>query len=156
MHGLKIFSVLRQPIYLALAIFSAAVMIMAYAFTQVLGNVHNVDVWLATIPTLNAIMLGVFTILFGATFSFQVHIWQLPKTCSVQQKISGAGTSSLGTMGLFLVAQCPACASLGALFLPLSATVFLTQYSWLLNVLGIGLLIFTLNHLGAFAQEEHA
>jgi len=55
--------------------------------------------------------------------------------------------------GLFFVAQCPACASLGVLFLPVSVIGVLTQFGWLINLLGIGLLLFAINYLGGFKKS---
>lgn len=152
MQEFKIVRVLKQPFYLLVAVGSAILMSILYVYTQVLGNVHNVDVWLAVIPWYNAVLTFLFTVLFGITFSFQVYNWRQPKTCSIEQKVKGAGSTSIGTIGLFLVAQCPACASLGALFLPLSAVIFLAEYSWLINLAGIGLLLFTVYHLGGFKK----
>ena len=115
---MKLLSVLAQAKYAALAVVSAAIMAAVYIYTQVLGNPHNISVWFATIPFSNLILFIVFTALFGITFSFQAYNWAQPKTCSVNQKAGAAGSSGAGTLGIFLVAQCPACASLGALFLP--------------------------------------
>lgn len=149
-----IFLVLKRPFHFFLGVLAVLVMSLLYMYTQVLGNFHNIDVWFATIPWYNAVLFIIFAVLFGITFSFQVFTWRQPKTCSIGQKVKGAGSSSIGTLGLFLVAQCPACASLGALFLPLSATIFLTQFSWLLNLVGIGLLLVTINYLGGFKKIE--
>lgn len=153
MASMQIIKVLKQPRFALLAIVSGIAMFSLYLYTQVLGNVHNMDVWFATIPWYNAILTIVFTVLFGTTFSYQIFLWRQPKTCSVQQKVAGAGTTGIGSIGLFLIAQCPACASLGTLFLPLSAMAFLTQYSWMINLLTIGALLFTLNYLGAFKKD---
>lgn len=150
---MKLFEVLKKPKYLALAVISAIIVSVIYIYTQVLGNIHNVDVWFATIPFYNAVLFSVFAVLFGVTFSFQVFNWFAPKTCSLNKKAGSAGTSGIGTAGLFLVAQCPACASLGSLFLPISAISFITEFSWLINLFSIGLLLFTLNYLGAFKKE---
>ncbi|PIN85124.1 MAG: hypothetical protein COV47_03905 [Candidatus Diapherotrites archaeon CG11_big_fil_rev_8_21_14_0_20_37_9] len=150
---MKLLKVLAQPKYAALAGVSAAIMVAVYIYTQVLGNAHNISVWFAAIPLENLGFFIVFTALFGITFSFQVYNWLQSKTCTTNQKAGAAGSSGIGTAGLFLVAQCPACASLGALFLPLSAITFITEFSWLINLAGIGLLIFTINYLGGFRNE---
>ncbi|AJF59647.1 MAG: hypothetical protein QT03_C0001G0138 [archaeon GW2011_AR10] len=151
-ENMKIVEVLKNPVHILLAVVSGIAMLGIYAYTQVLGIIGNLDIWLATIPWFNALTLVLFVALFGVTFSYQVYLWRQPKTCSLNQKISGAGASGAGTFGLFFVAQCPACASLGALFLPVSAVTILTQFSWLINILTIGLLVFTLNYLGAFKK----
>ncbi|MDZ4256934.1 MAG: hypothetical protein U1C71_04955, partial [archaeon] len=69
-------------------------------------------------------------------------------------KVTGSGISGVGTLGIFLVAQCPACASLGAFFLPVGAIAFIGQNTVWLNLLSIGLILFTLHYLGAFAPEK--
>lgn len=149
---MKLFEVLKKPKYIILTIVSTLIVSAIYIYTQVLGNVHNIDVWFATIPIYNAVLFSIFALLFGATFSFQVFNWFAPTTCTLNKKIGSAGTSGIGTTGLFLVAQCPACASLGSLFLPISAISFITEFSWLINLASIGLLLFTLNYLGAFKK----
>ena|SRR3972149_1934196 len=150
---MKIIDVLKMKRYLALAVISSVVMSLIYVYTQVLGNLHNVDLWLTIIPWYNAVLFIIFTALFGITFAYQVYLWKQPKTCAMGTKTTGAGTSGLGTIGLFLVAQCPACASLGALFLPISVSVVFTTLSWLITLASIGLMLFTLNYLGAFKKK---
>jgi hypothetical protein len=147
---MKLTEVLKKPKYLALAAASTAAIAFIYAYSQVLGVIENITLWLQIIPWYNAVLVSVFSILFGVTFSFQVYNWFQPKTCKVSKKVQGIGSSGIGTIALFFVAQCPACASLGALFLPLSLIGFLAEYGWLINLFSIGLLIFTLNYLGAF------
>ena len=150
---MKIVEVLKMKGYLALAVVSSLVMSLIYVYSQVLGNIHNIDLWLTIIPWYNAILFSIFSILFGITFAYQVYLWKQPKVCAIGTKATGAGTGSIGTLGTFLIAQCPACASLGALFLPLSVTITLTKFSWLINLATIGLL-FTLRYLGAFKKSE--
>lgn len=150
---LQLFLVLKKLAYFLLAVLSAIAMLALYIYSQVLGNIHNVDIWFSIIPWYNAVLTLIFASLFGATVSYQVFLWRQPKTCPVRQRVKSAGSTSLGTLGIFLVAQCPACASLGALFLPLSAMVVLSEYSWLINLVGIGLLVFTLHYLGGFKKE---
>ena len=144
--------VLKKPEYILLAFVSASITLVVYVYTQLLGIVQNLDVWLATIPWYNAFLLLVFIVLFVVAFSYQVFLWRQPKICSIKTKVKGTGTSSISMLGMFLVAQCPACASLGILFLPASAMFFLAQYSWLVNLISIALLLFTLNYLGAFKK----
>lgn len=143
---------LRKSNYLALAIISSLTMSGIYIYTQVLGIIQNIDLWLTIIPWYNAILFIVFAALFGITLSFQVYNWRQPKVCPANAKIKGVGASSGATFGLFMVAQCPACASLGVLLLPASAVGILTQFGWLINLTAIGLLLFTINYLGGFRK----
>lgn len=151
---MKLGRVLRQPFYAGVGILSSMLMLGLYVYTQVLGNLANVDIWLANVPRNHALFLGVFVILFGITFAYQVYLWRQPKACSTNKKIQGGSASGIGTLGIFLIAQCPACASLGALFLPVSAISFFSEYAVELNLLSIGLLLATLYHLGAFERAK--
>ena len=150
---MKLVEVLKKPKYFALSIVSTILMVIIYIYTQVLGIIENIDIWFAVLPWYNAILFSVFAILFGITLSFQVYNWFQPKICSIEKKVGSAGGSGAGTMGLFLVAQCPACASLGTLFLPVSVLGAITEFSWLINLFSIGLLLFILNYLGAFKSK---
>lgn len=150
---MRLLKVLKQPKFLLIAIISSLLMLAVYVFSQLLGAIQNINVWIATIPLHNAILLGVFIALFGITFSYQLSLWFGPKICSTTQKLKGSGSSSLGTIVPFFVAQCPACASLAALFLPISALPLITKFSLIIMIASISLLAFTLNYLGAFKKE---
>ncbi len=150
---MRILKILRKSNYLALAIISSLGMSLLYIYTQVLGIVQNIDLWLTIIPWYNAILFISFAILFGMAFSFQIYNWRQPKVCPANAKVKSVGASSGATFGLFMVAQCPACASLGVLLLPASAIGILTQFGWLINLFGIGLLLFTINYLGGFKKS---
>ena len=150
---MRILKVLQKPNYLVFAVVSSLVMSGIYIYTQVLGIIENIDLWLTVIPWYNAVLFVVFAALFGIALSFQVYNWRQPKVCPTNTKVKGIGTSSGATFGLFFVAQCPACASLGVLFLPVSVIGVLTQFGWLINLLGIGLLLFAINYLGGFKKS---
>lgn len=149
---MKIFDVLRTPKYLIIAAASSAGMLALYAYSQVLGAVGNLDLWLAVMPWYNKVLLSVFLGLFGMATAYQVYLWRQPKACSVYAKSGGIGASSAGTFGVFLVAQCPACASIAALFLPVSVGLFLGNFGWLITLSGIAMIIFTINYLGGFKK----
>lgn len=149
----RVINMLKNPKYLALAITSSILIAGIYIYSQVLGIIQNIDLWFSIIPLPNLILFTIFSLLFGITLAYQIYVWRQPKVCSIKNKVKGAGASGAGTFGLFFVAQCPACASLGALFLPVSAITFLTKYSIPINLIGIGLLLFTLNYLGGFKKD---
>ena len=151
---MKLFQVISTPFYFVTFAVAAIVLLALYVFIHLIGIVQNFDVWLADLPWFNAVFLLLFSVLFGLAFSFQVYIWKSPKTCSVKKRIHGGALHSIGTVGALLIAQCPGCATFTALFLPVSAIGFLTQFSLLLNFITIGLLVFTLHYLGAFSAEE--
>ncbi len=109
---LKLISVLSIRKYFLLSIISSLIFISVYLYTQVLGIVQNLDVWFASAPLVNLILFVFIAALFGVTVSFQVYRWKQPKACTAKGTVGvSSGASFLG----FLVAQCPACASLGAL-----------------------------------------
>lgn len=150
---MRLIEALKLRKYAAISVISTIVFTLVYIYTQVLGIVQNIDLWFTVIPWYNAILFITFAILFGVTLSFQIYIRKQPKVCTADNKIKGAGISSSATFLGFLVAQCPACASIGALFLPASIIVgFFTRFSALINIISIGLLLFTLNYLGAFKK----
>lgn len=146
--------VFQNPWYALLAALLAVGMFALYVYTQVLSNLSNVDVWVKNIPLLNAGLLGAFVLLFGITFAYQISLWMGPRKCALRKQVKGTGASGAGTLAVFLIAQCPACASLGALFLPVSVLGFIAQYTIPLNILSIVLLVFTLHYLGAFQREK--
>ena len=146
--------VLGKPNYQLLAAVSATLMLVVYMLSQVLFVRENLDVWLANIPPVHGALLLVFVGVFGITFAYQVYLWRQPKMCSTSQKMGGGGVSGLGTIGIFFIAQCPACASLGAFFLPVATLSFIGQNTIWLNLLSIGLMVFTLHYLGAFLPEK--
>src|SRR3989338_687482 len=149
---MKIAEVLRIRKYLLIAVFSSLMFTSVYVYTQVLGILENLDLWFTVIPWYNAILFVIFASLFGVAFSFQVYSWKQPKVCKVNGKSIGA-SSSATILGLF-VAQCPACASLGAFLLPTSIfTAIFVKYSTVMNLIGIGLLLFTIHYLGGFRKD---
>ncbi len=147
---MKIIEVLKIRKYFLIAISSSAIFAAIYLYTQVLGIVQNLDIWFSIVPGINIVLFVTISLLFGVTLSFQIYIWKQPKVCSVNK--TAIGTGSAATFAGFLVAQCPACASLGALFLPSSVFLIFVKYSTLINLISIGLLLFTLNYLGAFRK----
>jgi len=149
---MKIIQVMKQPKYILIALVSALIMTSVYIYSQVLGIVQNIDLWFEIIPWYNALLFTAFAVLFGIAFAFQVYIWRQPKVCGVSKKMTSTGASSGTTFGMFMVAQCPACASLGTLFLPVGVMGMLVQFSWLINLAGIGLLLFSINYLGGFKK----
>lgn len=148
---IKIFHVMKMPYYFALAAASTVVFAGFYVYTQVIGIIHNVDIWFTNIPPLNLFMFVIFSILFGIALSFQVYNWKQPKTCDIRKS---AGSTSAATFIGLLVSQCPACASLGAIFLPFSVVAFIGKFSLLFDVISIGLLLFTINYLGGFQNVK--
>ncbi len=145
---MKILDVLRNPKYFLIALVSSLILSIIYIYSQVLGIWQNIDLWFKVIPWYNLILFLMFVLLFGITLTYQIYLWKQKRVCSIK----GVGTGSGATLTTFLIAQCPACASLSALFLPLSAVGFFTKYSVYINLFSIILLLFTLRYLGAFRK----
>jgi len=146
---MKISEVFKNFKYVLIALFSSIVLASIYIYSQVLGIWQNVDLWFKVIPNYNLILFAVFVLLFGITVSYQIYIWRQKRICSIK----GIGTGSSATFTSFLIAQCPACASLGAFFLPLSVISFFARYGFYINLFSIVLLLFTLRYLGAFKKQ---
>ena len=149
---MKIIQVLRTPKYLAIAVASSLIMFALYAYSQVLGAVANLDLWISIMPWYNKLLFSAFTVLFGVSTAFQIYLWRQPKSCSISTKGKGISVNSAGTFAVFLVAQCPACASIGAFFLPLSAILLIANFGWAINLAGIAMIIFMINYLGGFKR----
>jgi len=145
---MKIVHVLKQKKYLAIAFSSSIAMSFIYIYTQVLGIVENLDIWFTIIPWYNTLLFIIFAALFGVTLAFQIYL-RRQKVCDIK---GSAGTTSGATLATFFVAQCPACASIGALILPASIFQIFIKYSPVINIISIGLLLFTLNYLGGFRK----
>lgn len=150
---MKLIQILKKPNYFFLAIVSGIAIILLYVYTQV-GNLNDISLWINRLQYTQASLLIIFTILFGITFSYQIHTLKESKTCSRKKKVKGLGTHTIGTLGIFLVAQCPACTSIGFFLLPASALAVITEYNWAFNIIGICILIFTLHYLGAFEKSN--
>lgn len=151
---MEIIEVFKIRKYFIIAIISSVLFSTVYIYAQVLGIIENVDLWFAIVPPINLVLFITFAALFGVTLSFQIYMWKQPKTCAINKK--AIGTGSAATFGGFLVAQCSACASIGALILP--SSVFLSvfvKYSILINIISIGLMIFTIYYLGGFKKTAH-
>ncbi len=149
---MKILEVLSIKKYILIAAVSSLVFAFIYVYAQVFGILGNIDLWIRIIPWYNALLFVIFAALFGIAIAFQIYSWKQPKVCKVNSKTVGA-SSGAAILGLF-VAQCPACATLGALILPASIfTIVFVKYSALINILNIGLLLFVIYYLGGFRNE---
>lgn len=148
-----VIDVLRNPRYLLIAIAASVGMSVIYAYTQVLGVVGNLELWITVMPWHNRILFAIFSALSGILTAFQLYLLGQPKVCSLPKAGGTVGANSGATFAVFLVSQCPACASIGALFLPASAILFLGNFGWAVNLIGIGMAVFMLNYLGGFRRK---
>ena len=146
---MKLIKMITNLKYLFLFIILSTLMFSVYSYVQILGILENFVFWLSVTSPLYTISLIVFSILFGLTISFQIYVRKETKVCKVD-KVKGASASGIGAIGFIFVSSCPACATLGLIFIPVSFVSVITQFNWLLNLISIGLLLFTLYYLGAF------
>ncbi|MBT4870203.1 MAG: hypothetical protein HON47_01360 [Candidatus Diapherotrites archaeon] len=148
---MQIIEMLKIPKYLFLAIVSTIILFIIYAHIQLFGIWENFFFWLSIFSIFSIITVGLFVILFGLMLSFQIYTFKRrSKTCPIKRKQSGIG--GIGTIGFMLVAQCSACATLGIFFLPFSLVSLIVEFNWLISLISIGLLLFSLNYLGAFKK----
>jgi hypothetical protein len=147
---MKLIDMLKKPIYFGLFLVLSILMFFVYSYVQIIGIIENFFFWLGVSPPLYIVSLVLFSLLFGLAVSFQIFIRKETKVCKTSKGIKGAGASGVGTIGFIFVSSCPACATLGLVFIPVSFVSVIAQYNWLINLVSIGLLLFTLNYLGAF------
>ncbi len=148
---IKIIEALKIPKFLTIAVISSLIFTAVYIYSQVLGIVENIDLWLSVIPWYNAILFPILAVLFGMAVSFQIYMRSQPKVCNIKKS---TGATSGAVAAGFFVAQCPACASLGTLLLPVSAVTALVQFGWVINLVSISLILFTINYLGGFKNID--
>ena len=147
---MKLIDVLRKPRYALASFLSSTAMFWAYAYAQNLGIIENIPFWLTIITPENAILLFLFTTLFGFWVAF---FWYGLREKSCEIPITKGGLAGSGaSLGGFIVAQCAGCLSLITLLLPLSASILLLKYNTILNVLSVLLLTAALWHMGAFRK----
>ncbi|MEK6852422.1 MAG: hypothetical protein AABX59_00955 [Nanoarchaeota archaeon] len=154
---MRILNILKNKKYLALAVISALVMLVAYPLIQtyVSGGINVIDLWFTVTKPINLVLYALFSILFGLFLT--LHIYNLrQKVCSIKEKRTSASSGGIGTILAVLVPQCPACLSLVALFLPAATAVsvagFLSKYNTLLLILSTTLLILGIYLLKGFEK----
>jgi hypothetical protein len=107
---------------------------------------------LTTIP-LNAALYILFSILFGLVVSLQVYSMRNPGVCKISNTKKGLRTGAFGTFFGFFIGVCPACVGLLGLILPLGVILTLTAFGWVFMLIAIGIMIFSIYHLGGFKKE---
>lgn len=111
---------------------------------------HSLDVWLKTLfskwPT--NVLYPIFAILLASQAALFTYDRWVAKCCRVgQAKVSGV--SSLAGV---LIGACPACIPVLGFFLPLSATIFIGYYSWVILLVAIFLVTYSIKRSGGFQQ----
>lgn len=153
---MRIFSALKTRKYLGIAVLSALGIGLFLPLAQTGFEANNMLAWYLTLigrPLNTAIYIG-FSILFGLLVSLQFYNKEVCKTCNV--KMDNKKGSSIGAAGAsfgFLLGICPACIGLIAVFLPLTVSITLTNYSWLFMGIAIIVMIASIHLLGGFKKE---
>lgn len=111
---------------------------------------RSLNVWLETLvskfPT--NVLYPIFAILFGSYAALYVYDKKVAKCCRPETAKASAAPSILG---IFLGA-CPACIPTLAFFLPLSITIAIGYYSWLILLASIALILFSIWRAGGFQK----
>ncbi len=107
---------------------------------------RGLDVWFQTLIGLfpTNILYPIMAVLIGSYVALYMYSRE-SKTC----KINPAAGTSASFVGV-LFGACPACIPALAFFLPLSATVTLSYFSWAFLAVSIGIIIFALYRMGGF------
>ena len=142
---MKLFKILSEKRYLATTIIATVAMLVFFPIFQSLGNL---DIWFEFIQPLNFLLYLVFSVLFGITISVQYYSYK-QKVASCEIKSASGGAGSL--FGIFAF-QCPACIPILGQALGLNTVIFLSAYRTPLMLIGIALMLFSLNLLGAFKK----
>jgi len=109
------------------------------------------DIWLQTLiskfPT--NVLYPIFAFLAGSYAALYVYDRKVMKCCRVDATKASATPSLLG----ILLGACPACIPVIAFFLPLSATIAIGYYSWIILLASIILISFSLWRAGALQKS---
>ena len=144
---MKLFKILKQEKYLAIAIVAAIAMLIVYPLFQSLGNLST---WLTFISPLNFVLYVVFSVLFGVTVGVQYYSFkEKQKSCELKSASSQVGS----ILGVFAF-QCPACVPVLAQVLGFNTVIFLSAYKTQLILIGIALMLVSLHLLGSFKSEK--
>jgi hypothetical protein len=92
----------------------------------------------------------VLTVLAGLYVGIYVYNKKVCATC--QRSNQKAGMASV--VGGVLLGACPACIPALAVFLPLSATIYLSRISWIFMVVAIMILTFLIFRMQGFRRVE--
>ena len=108
----------------------------------------SLDVWLQTLmskfPT--NILYPIFALLIGSYAALYTYDRKVAKCCRVS-----AATAAPSLLGIVLGA-CPACIPALAFFLPLSLTIAIGYYSWVILLASIALILFSIWRAGGFQK----
>lgn len=111
---------------------------------------RSLDVWLLTLtskfPT--SILYPIFALLVGSYAALYVYDRKVMKCCRVDATKASAAPSIFG----IILGACPACIPALAFFLPISVTIAIGYYSWIILLVSIVLILFSIWRAGGFQK----
>lgn len=112
---------------------------------------QGLDIWLKTLIGLFPTNIGYppLVILIGVYTALFVFNKKRAKLCAVKKTKTGVFASLTGV----LLGACPACIPALAFFLPLSATITLSYFSWAFLLAAVIFLLFSIWKMGGFQKE---
>lgn len=110
----------------------------------------SLDIWLQTLvskfPT--NVLYPIFAILVGSYAALYTYDREVAECC----RVDASKTAAPSVLGMLLGA-CPACIPVLAFFLPLSFTIAIGYYSWIILLASIILISFSLWRAGALQKS---
>ncbi|MEX0657472.1 MAG: hypothetical protein WD154_08020 [Nitrosopumilaceae archaeon] len=131
------------------AILSAIGIFFVNPLIQLFSTSLAFEIWYTDLfqKPLSSIPYVVLSILFGAFIALYLY----SKNKRIDCKIGGRGGFGGSIFG-FMIGVCPACFSFIGFLLPLSGTLFLTNYSPLFLLLSTGIILFSIYKIGGFKE----
>jgi hypothetical protein len=133
----------------AVAALASVGIFLATPLIQLLNSSFALKAWYLGLVEnpFNALLYVIFSVLFG--FFIALYLYSKNKCIDCKPAVrTGIGGSAIG----FLIGMCPACFPILALVLPLSGTLFLTQYSYIFIVVSIAIILFSIYKMGGFRK----
>lgn len=112
---------------------------------------RGLDIWFLTLftefPT--NILYPLFALAVATQAALFIYDKKVAKCCRVEQTKSSAASSFAGV----LLGACPACIPVIGFFLPLSATIVIGYYSWIILIIAIALILYSIKRAGGFQRS---
>lgn len=137
---MQLIDVLKQKLYLGIAVLAAVFMFFFLPYVQTLGL--QTDLWYQIVPPLNFALFLVLVGIFGVFVSFQIYKFRGPKVCKINKK--GTSGGMIGSVFAFVVGVCPACVGFAGLFLPLGIVTTLVVFGPVFILISIALIILSI------------
>ena len=130
--------------------FISGLLVMAIVLLWPALSLGSLDIWLQTIGSKcsTKVLYPIFAFLAGSYAALYIYNRKVMKCCGINAtKVSAAPA----LLGIFL-GTCPACIPALAFFLPLSLSIAIGYYSWIILLVSIALILFSLWRAGGFQK----